>query len=128
MPDLYQGGRFGALKEIGYKEGELRYDLRFLQKKDGEYQKTAYEVPSGFVYPLLGSLRYLITNDPATGLYTWKTNPTKFYHAKVGKELIAKTFQASKDSGRNATAVGKKSNHWQSLFDYVARVYLESKP
>ncbi len=129
MPELYQGGRFGALKEIGYADGAAKYELRFLPKVAGDFEKVPYDVPAGFVYPILGSLRYLIEDDgdarePA---YKWRTNAKKFYAEKVGKELIAKTFQASKDSGRNATAVGKKPAHWQGLYDYVARVFLESE-
>jgi hypothetical protein len=129
FPDLIKesGGRPGALKEIGYKNGKLRWPLYFSPKVSGDFEKTAYDVPGGFVYPILGAMRFLIDKDAATGNYKWKTDPLKFYDKVVGKKLVELTIEASSELGRNPMAVGKSSRHWEGLYNYVAATYLTKK-
>jgi hypothetical protein len=126
FPELYKdsGGRPGALKEIGYKNGKLRWPLVFSPKVDGDFERTAYDVPSGFVYPILGALRFLLETDGDTGNYKWKTDPIKLYDKFVGQKLVELTFEASSELGRNPMAVGKSSRHWEGLYNYVAATYL----
>jgi hypothetical protein len=126
FPDIYKdiGGRPGALKEIGYKNGKLRWPLYFSAKVEGDFEKTAYDVPTGFVYPILGAMRFLLENDQATGNYKWKTDPIKLYDKSVGKKLVELTIDASSELGRNPMAVGKSSRHWEGLYNYVAATYL----
>jgi hypothetical protein len=126
FPELYKetGGRPGALKEIGYKNGKPRWPLYFSPKVDGDFERTAYDVPSGFVYPILGAMRFLLEKDSATGNYKWKTDPIKLYDKSVGKKLVELTIEASSELGRNPMAVGKSSRHWEGLYNYVAATYL----
>jgi hypothetical protein len=126
FPELYKdtGGRPGALKEIGYKNGKLRWPLYFSPKIGGDLERTAYDVPSGFVYPILGAMRFLLDKDSATGNYKWKTDPLKLYDKVVGTKLVELTIDASSELGRNPMAVGKSSRHWEGLYNYVAATYL----
>lgn len=126
FPDLYKetGGRPGALKEIGYKNGKLRWPLYFSNKVNGDFERTAYDVPSGFVYPILGAMRFLLDKDSTSGNYKWKTDPLKFYDKVVGKKLVELTIEASSELGRNPMAVGKSSRHWEGLYNCVAATYL----
>jgi hypothetical protein len=126
FPELYKdsGGRPGALKEIGYKNGKLRWPLYFSPKVDGDFERTAYDVPSGFVYPILGALRFLLETDNSTGNYKWKTDPVKLYDKYIGEKLVELTIDASSELGRNPMAVGKSSRHWEGLYNYVAATYL----
>lgn len=126
FPELYKdaGGRPGALKEIGYKNGKLRWPLYYSPKVAGDFERTAYDVPSGFVYPILGAMRFLLEKDPVTSNYKWKTDPIKLYDKVVGKKLVELTIDASSELGRNPMAVGKSSRHWEGLYNYVAATYL----
>jgi AIPR protein len=126
FPEMYKetGGRPGALKEIGYKNGKLRWPLYFSPKVGGEFERTAYDVPSGFVYPILGAMRFLVEKDSVTGNYKWKADPIKLYDKVVGKKLVELTIEASSELGRNPMAVGKSSRHWEGLYNYVAATYL----
>lgn len=118
------GGDLGKLKEIGYKKGEARFPLYFSRRKAGEIEKIKYEIPRGFVYPILGGIRYLLESE-SDGVYKWMTNPIKFYD-KHAERLIDLTMEASKELGRNPAAVGKSVRHWNGLYSQVAATYLQS--
>lgn len=120
--------RLGGRKEIGYKEGQRRWPLYFSAKDlDGQFKKMEYDIPRGFVYPILGALRYLIEDDPIGGAFRWRTDPIKFYDRdEVGPKLVDMTFDASYELGRNPNAVGKSRRHWESLYNSVKIAYLDS--
>lgn len=122
--DLSKRGDLGKLKEIGYKDVE-RFPLYFSPKKAGTIEKIKYDIPRGFVYPILGGLRYLLEKGP-DGVYKWSTNPIKFYDDNA-KGLVTLTMEASKELGRNPAAVGKSLRHWNGLYNQVAATYLESQ-
>ncbi len=130
MGDVYnkQGGNFGNLKEIGYSKGRRKWPLLFSPRKNGaEIIKIQYDVPSGFVYPLLGALRFLLSYSKEKGSYEWKTDPIEYYNNSVGEKLVTLTFDASTELGRNPMAVGKSSRHWEGLYNYVAATFLQQK-
>lgn len=127
MWDIYKklGGNLGKLKEIGYKDGKNKFPLYFSPQVDGDFQRIAYDIPAGFVYPILGAMRFLLkTGD--NNSYEWLTNPIKFYNKHVGKELIELTMEASKELGRNPAAVGKSIRHWNGLHNQVAATYFRT--
>jgi len=129
MRELYSkktGGDFGKLKEIGYKNGQSKFPLKFSPRQDGVIEKIKYDIPSGFVYPILGALRFLLIENEH-GFYTWRTDPFKFYDKKVGPELIDLTMEASKELGRNPMAVGKSARHWNGLYNQVAATYFSGQ-
>lgn len=126
MADLYKksGGKLGRLKEIGYKDGKKKWPLYYSPKTNGSFTKIEYDIPTGFVYPILGAMRFLLTYDKSKGAYTWKSDPIKFYNKQVGEKLVELTMLASQELGRNPMAVGKSSRHWEGLFNYAAKTYL----
>lgn len=125
MWDIYRkrtGGDLGKLKEIGYKNNLNRYPLKYSPRQGGEIEKIKYDIPSGFIYPILGALRFLLEEDD-NGFYTWRTDPFKFYDKHVGQDLIELTMEASKELGRNPNAVGKSVRHWNGLYNQVAATF-----
>jgi hypothetical protein len=131
MGDMYsaEGGRLGALKEVGYKNGKQKWPLFFSPKMNGDFEKIEYDIPAGFVTPMLNALRFLLVNDQKSGAYTWRTDPIKFYDKSVGRKLVALTIDASRELGRNPMAVGKSTRHWEGLYNYVAATFLgQAKP
>lgn len=121
------GGRPGALKEIGYRNGKLRWPLVFSPKQGGDFERTAYDVPAGFVYPILGAMRFLLDVDPTSGKYKWKVDPLRLYDNVLADKLVGLTLDASSELGRNPMAVGKSSRHWEGLYNYVAATFLSKK-
>ena len=129
MWELYRkktGGDMGKLKEIGYKNGQSKFPLRFSTRQDGEIEKIKYDIPSGFVYQILGALRLLVVENEQ-GFYTWRTDPFNFYDKKVGPDLIDLAMEASKELGRNPMAVGKSARHWNGLYNQVATTYFSGQ-
>lgn len=119
------GGRPGALKEIGYKNGKLRWPLYFSRKQAGDFERIAYDIPAGFVYPILGAMRFMLESDSTTSDYRWKTvDIVKFYQETVGNKLVQLTLDASSELGRNPMGVGKSGRHWEGLYNYVAATFL----
>ena len=129
MGEMYssEGGRLGALKEVGYKDGKLKWPLYFSPKKNGDFEKIEYDIPDGFVSPILNALRFLVIDDPKSGAYDWRTDPVSFYDRVAGRKLVSLTIDASKELGRNPMAVGKSSRHWEGLYNYVAATFLGQK-
>lgn len=125
MWDIYKedlGGDLGKLKEIGYKNNKYKFPLKYSPKINGDFEKIKYDIPSGFVYPILGAMRFLL-NTADNGSYQWMADPIKFYDNHVGKELIGLTMEASKELGRNPMAVGKSVRHWNGLYNQVATTF-----
>lgn len=124
MWDVYKttGGDLGKLKEIGYKKGLDKFPLYYSPKIDGEFERIKYEIPAGFVYPILGAMRFILKTGK-NGAYEWSTDPIKFYDKHIAVPLIGLTMEASKELGRNPMAVGKSVRHWNGLFNQVATTF-----
>lgn len=83
-------------------------------------QSAEFRFPSGWVYPVLASLRGLVRYK---GVYSWRCDP-KAYFDKYGLKLVELTLEASRQLGRNPNAVGKSKNHWIQLHDKVINTVL----
>jgi hypothetical protein len=85
-------------------------------------QTTEQRLMSGALYPILAAFRWMVEEDPKTGLYRWRggfSMVEKLWKASAA-ELLKMTKQASDELGRNPNAVGKSRNHWANLFARVA--------
>lgn len=112
-----KAGKFGKLTEITtLKRGTNR--LYFL----GEEIK--YRAPDGWLYPMLGALRYLLREDN-NGKLHWKVDDPKKFFDKYGERLVKITVETSRSLGRNPNAVGKSRNHWEQLYDKVRTIFIE---
>ncbi len=119
------GGRLGGRKEITKKD-HPHYPLRFSPVDvNGDVPKIRYGIPAGFVYPILGAMRFLVEKSGDGSVFTWKTDPLAFYDEYVGIDLVRTTMEASKEYGQNPNAVGKSRRHWESLYNVVKAKYLE---
>lgn len=119
------GGHLGKRKEIPVR-AEPHYPLKFTKGATG-FERIRYEIPAGFVYPILGAMRFLVAQDDAKSEFQWKVpNLIEFYDAHVGQDLVRTTMEASMDYGQNPQAVGKSRRHWESLYNVVAIKYLQA--
>lgn len=101
-------------KVIGIKHYSTGVPLFYL----GE--KSEWNVPAGFIYPMLAAMRGIVGYNGTTH---WKTNPTEFFN-KVGPALVKMTLETSKQVGRRPNAVGKSRPHWTQLHTHVVNKYL----
>lgn len=110
--DAVANGRYGATKGVSTaKDEEHQYDAKFSDSK------IWHNTPTGFIYPILGSLRADIIVDE-NGNYCWKSDPFKLLD-DVGPELVQTTVERSRTLGGNPNAVGKDTGNWKTLFMIV---------
>jgi len=118
-------GKFRSLKEI--RNLRSTQPLWFLSDKSGQAPEIDYEVPTGLLYPLLASLRYLVEFDEHKGVYAWKSDPKTFFDGTAGPQLVASAFELSRlVADGNPNKFGKEAYVWKALLGEVARAYHES--
>jgi len=110
----YYRGEDDAIKKYGAitgvitrKQGKPKFKSKFYQKE------MEYISPNGFIYPVLGSFRALVTEE--NGVYKWKTDPIAVLE-KVGPILVRNTIDMSRSLGNNPNATGKNASLWQVLY------------
>lgn len=101
-----KGSKFGKRREIAYRDGKLFT----LPLTGGE---TKYLIPDGWLYPLLASLRMLLTED-AVGNAAWVYDPFLYFN-EHGAELVGIVIEQSKELGYNPQSVGKSRPVWSNL-------------
>ena len=109
-------GAYGKLMEIGGKRKKSKM-LYFLGKD------VDYDTPEGWVYPILGGLRFLLREQ--NGKFQWKVTDPKRFFDQFGPQLLEITIETSKNLGRKPNAVGKSRSHWGQLYDKVKVSYME---
>lgn len=117
-----RGGRFGRLNFVA-KRKRGSFPFPFIQK-EGEYR-----LMNGALFPILGAFRWMVEEDPATGEFRWRGGfdaVMKMWEA-TASDLMKKTYEASKELGRNPNALGKSRNLWASLYAHVAMKDLMSR-
>ena len=107
----YSSGRYGSIKGVTSPKGDFKFKSKFYK------EELDYQSPSGFLYPILGSLRALMKEENDT--YIWKKNPFTILD-KIGKELVETTVERSRTLGNNPQAVGKDVGNWKTLYMTVA--------
>ena len=111
----YQGGKFGALKGIGYKAGK-----KF--KTELYDEETDYSIPKGLILPILSSFRSLIVEK--NGEYQWRDGVEPFdYLDKYGEQLVRYTMERYKTLSSNPNALGKDAGHWRELYTFMLSQY-----
>lgn len=114
------GGKFGKLTGVTVYKGSRRMKLHFSNKD------SKYAVPTGFIYPLLGAFRALLTEK--NGKYGWAkgVDPFKLLEGELGIGL-ADTIGAFALDARNPSKTGKSPLVWQACYRSGQLAYLESK-
>ena len=113
-----QGGRYGRIKGVTGGAGDGKYSSKFYS------QQMDYSTPTGFIYPILGAFRALVSAGD-DGCYMWKSDPTEILD-KLGNELVCTTVDRSRTLGNNPQSVGKDRGHWRTLFITVKMYALEN--
>ncbi|MFA4985518.1 MAG: AIPR family protein [Candidatus Brocadiia bacterium] len=116
-------GRAGGMKGV------------FEQRKRGKFtfvftnQESEYRLWDGALYPILGSMRFLV-REGSNGQAEWKLGSfdkvLRFYESVAG-DMVKITYDASLSLGRNANALGKSENLWKTLFMCVALKYYSTQ-
>jgi hypothetical protein len=114
-----RGGKFGRLTGVTWNN-KPRYDLHFSGKK------TQYNVPAGFVYPILGAFRAML--EEQDGRYVWgkKVDPIELLSGPLGYAL-AETVGNFALEQKNPSKTGKSLNVWNSCFKDAENAYLRMK-
>lgn len=111
---LYYKGDNPGVKKYGsvtgvsiHKPGKPDFKSKFYN------EKMEYMSPNGFIYPILGSFRALVTEK--NGVYQWKKDPFKVLE-DIGPTLVDTTVDISRQLGNNPNATGKSQTLWSNLF------------
>lgn len=113
--EAYPGGKFGAVKGIGYKAGK-----KF--KTELYDNETDYNIPKGLILPILSSFRCLIIEK--NGAYNWRDGVDAFdYLDRYGEQLIKYTMERYRTLSSNPNALGKDSGHWRELYSFMFSQY-----
>jgi len=116
FPEAYNstGGRYGAKKYSGYKDGKIVAKTKFCQ------QDSIYKVPDGLIYPLVASFRAAVELDEKTSKYKWKKDIFELYD-ELKEQLATKIMKYTEATGNNPNSVGKDANAWDILYMTVER-------
>ncbi len=112
MRKYYSNGvsnkKYGAITGVvTKKEGKEAYKTKFY------HEDMDYLTPNGFIYPILGAYRALLTTNQE--IYKWKKDPIEIME-KIGPELVSNTISMSRELGNNPNATGKNKTLWMNLY------------
>jgi hypothetical protein len=77
--------------------------------------QSNYEIPNGYIFPLLAAFRALVEYD-ADGDAKWKVNPFEFFD-RNGPELVSVLIEQVDNLGGNPQMAGKSRAVYTSLHD-----------
>lgn len=98
--------QFGKVKGVEYIEKGTKTE--FLGSK------TDYAVSSGYLYPIFGAFRALLTFDEDEGVVSWLFDPIEVWE-KIGSSIAQNTFETS----TNPQLAGKDKQLWLSNYRIV---------
>ncbi len=104
-------GRYGSTKGVSVPKPGTCLKTKFMENE------MDVQSPNGFIYPILGAFRALLTVKD--GIYAWKTNPFAILD-EVGPDLVESTVSMSRALGNNPQSTGKDVNLWKTLYMTVA--------
>lgn len=88
-------------------------------------QRTACSWPTGYLYPIIASLRPLV--DYSGNVAQWKVKDPSAVFKQCSVILVKTLFEFANEFGRKPNAVGKNNLCWKSLYDTVDRYVLKQK-
>ena len=100
-------GKYGSTKGVSVIKNGALFKSQFYNND------MNYASPTGFIYPILGAFRALLTEED--GAYKWLKNPFEVLD-RIGGELVATTVERSRTLGNNPQSVGKDSGNWKTLY------------
>lgn len=115
-------GKLNIVEKAPVKKGV--FDFPF-----AELPGSAFRLTKGAAFPILGSFRNFVEIDEETGEAVWRGGFKKVLQAwkKLGPELVAETYRATREIGRNPDVLGKNRQHWVSLHKTVRLAVLQDQ-
>src|SRR5207247_9166676 len=111
------GGRKGGrLKFVEGPAKRSKYRFPFINKT-GDYRLFR-----GALFPMLGAFRWMVDQDPGTGVCSWRGGCQAVLDLwrETGKELMETTQVTSEELGRNRNAIRKSQEPWARLHAIIA--------
>lgn len=97
--------RFGSVRGIDNKNDAKSYFLK---------NQISYSISSGYIYPIFGAFRSIMTYDEKNHQIKWLFDPIEIWK-EVGKSLAQNTFETS----TNPQFAGKDKQLWLSNYRIV---------
>lgn len=118
IPEIWNRnqGKFASI--TGVSERQKPKKLHFIDRQ------TKLEIPYAFIYPLLSSLRVLVTKDEANMTYKWRSDPFKFW--EKNNDSLVGAIKGYATAIRNPTKMGKDNNVWKQCFSTAESNYLRN--
>lgn len=115
-------GKLNIVEQAPVRKGVFDYPFSGLQG-------TPYRLTKGATYPILNAFRNFVVIDEDTGDACWKEGFEEVLQAwkKLGPDLVAETYRATKEIGRNPDTIGKNRQHWLSLHKTVRLSVLQDQ-
>jgi len=113
LPAAYiaQGGRFGRLTGVvTIKSAKNNIELPYIGAK------SEYQIPSGFIYPVLAAFRPLVNIGKKE--CSWKSDPIKLFEDI--KETLAQAICEQAIEFRNPNKLGKDGATWRLCYALAA--------
>ena len=110
-------GRFGGLKGVKQHPKKKKL-LPFIGRE------TEYDIPSGYIYPILSSFRAMLVEEKA--LWTWGKgiNAIQLIEEGAAAEIFVNSVRDSIGKN-NPNQTGKDSQVWNSAFMKAENIYLK---
>lgn len=103
----------------------------FMEKRErGKFQfmfinrEDQHRLSNAALYPMLAAFRWMVEEDPKTGLYRWRDGfgaVLKRWN-EAAPDLMKATFDENERGGRTPNALGKSRPHWNSLHTKLAKL------
>lgn len=115
-------GKLNIVEEAPARKGVFDYPFSGLPG-------TQYRLTKGATYPILNAFRNFVEIDEDTGDACWRGGFKKVLQAwnKLGPDLVAETYRATREIGRNPDTIGKNRQHWVSLHKTVRLAVLQDQ-
>lgn len=115
-------GKLNIVEEAPVRKGVFEYPFSGLSG-------TQYRLTKGAAYPILNAFRNFVEVDEDSGNARWRGGFKKVLQAwkKLGPALVAETYRATKEIGRNPDTIGKNRQHWVSLHKTVRLAVLQDE-
>ena len=81
------------------------------------FQKpTKYNISIGYIYPILGAFRALLSKDPTTNTYHWSVDPIEMWD-EIGVNIVQNVFESNNKN--NPQLAGKDKTLWLGNYRIV---------
>ena len=122
LPEQYNsrnGGKFGKLSGVKTLSANKKRELPFIGKT------TKYDIPTGYIYPLLASFRAMLTEE--NGFWTWGKGLDPIVlirEEELATDVFLSSVRDSIDNYRNANRTGKDVQAWTAAYLVAENYYL----